>query len=151
MKTLSRAGFFVLITVLSSGCRCGYLNDASGDFIDTITEPRLSLDRWYRPELDLTRIGKPDWCRSPFNRLLCRDKCSGSCGNSCRSQCGCPAESGCGDCGCNQVSHTEGDQGDEHEAKQILSTENQNSESTPQSLFEEIPPPQEDDQELLTP
>ena len=109
MRFLSAAGIGLLFAVLATGCRHGGLDNASGDLIDTLTERRLSLEFLYRPGLDLTRIGKPDSCRSPLNWLLCRDKCCGTCGNSCQSGC-CQSAASCAqsttDCChsvCNQV------------------------------------------------
>lgn len=160
MKCLFVAGIGILFTVLSSGCRCGCLENTSGNLIDTLTERKISLDCLYRPELDLTRIGKPDWCRSPLNRLLCRDKCSGSCGNSCRSH-SCQAHASCNQegsqcnhctTGCNPSNSTQERSAENKPADKAPIRESLNKnkfETSSETFFEEIPPPPEDlDREL---
>ena len=144
MRFLSAAGFGLMFAVLSTGCRCGGLENASGDLIDTLTERRLSLEFLYKPGLDLTRIGKPDWCRSPLNRLLCRDKCCGSCDNSCRSGC-CQSASSCAqsttDCchsACHQVCTAENVTG---KSVPVLQSRWENKTvPTSEASFEELPP-----------
>ncbi|MGH7199376.1 MAG: hypothetical protein ACREJB_02155, partial [Planctomycetaceae bacterium] len=42
---------------------------------DDISDTEFYAEVFYHPELDLTRIGKPDWCRCPINRALCRGPC----------------------------------------------------------------------------
>ena len=147
MRILSAAGFGLLFAVLSTGCRCGSLDNASGDLIDILTERRLSLEFLYKPELDLTRIGKPDWCRSPLNRLLCRDQCCGSCGNSCQSGC-CQSAFSCAQSttGCyhsayNQVGPAESVP--EKSVPVLQSTWENNVVPTSEASFEELPPPEE--------
>ena len=147
MRFLSAAGLGLLFVVLSSGCRCGGLDNASGDLIDTLTERRLSLEFLYKPGLDLSRIGKPDWCRSPLTRLLCRDKCRNSCGNSCRSGC-CQATASCAqsatdccDSACNQVHTVEGIT--EKNVPVLQSTWENKTVPTSEASFEKLPSPEE--------
>jgi hypothetical protein len=68
-----------IVAGLLTGCQCCSLSEPYADLIDNVSDQKLTLDALYNPELDLQRIGKPDWCRSPLNRWLCRgrDCCSG--------------------------------------------------------------------------
>jgi hypothetical protein len=154
MRFLSAAGFGLLLAVLSSGCRCGWLDNASGDLIDTLTERRLTWDCLYKPELDLSRIGKPDWCRSPLNRLLCRDKCCGTCGNSYQSGCchsavaGCQSTTGCCNAAYNQDVPTESVT--EASVPVLQSTWENETVPTSEASFEELPPPEKRETEQAT-
>ena len=145
MRLLSASGFCLLFAVLSAGCRCGCLESASGDFIDSLSERRLSLEFVYKPGLDLTRIGKPDWCRSSLNQLFCRDTCCGSCGNSCRSGC-CQLAAACAqsttDC-CRSACHSGLHSTKRHrESVPVLqSTWENKTVRTSASSFEELPHP----------
>ena len=151
MRFLSAAGFGLLFAVLSTGCRCGGLDNASGDFIDTLTERKLSLEFLYNPGLDLTRISKPDWCRSPLNRLLCRDKCCGGGCNSYRSGC-CQSTAACAqpttDCcqsACRQVCTAECVT--EKSVPVLQSTWENKTVPTSEASLEELPPPDENKKE----
>ena len=147
MRFLSAAGLGLLFAVLSTGCRCGCLENASGDLIDTLTERRLTLEFLYKPGLDLTRIGKPDWCRSPLNRLLRREKCCGTCGSSCQSGCCHSAAScaqsttGCCHSACNQVWKAESVT--EKSVPVLQSAWENKTVPTSEVSFEELPSPEE--------
>jgi len=67
------------VALFLTGCQCCRLSEPYADLIDDISDRPVTLDALYNPELDLQRIGKPDWCRSRLNRWLCRgrDCCSG--------------------------------------------------------------------------
>jgi hypothetical protein len=154
MRLLSAAGLGLLFAVLSVGCRSGGLENSSGDLIDTLTERRLSLDFLYKPGLDLTRIGKPDWCRSPLNRLLRRDKCCGSCSNSSQSFCCQSAASyaqsttDCCRSACNQVCTADGVT--ESNVPVLQSTWDNKTVPTSEASFEELPSPEEKKTEQAT-
>ena len=142
MRFLSAAGFGLLFIVLSSGCRCGGLENASGDLIDTLSERRLSLEFLYKPGLDLSRIGKPDWCRSPLTRLLCRDKCCSSCGNSCRSS-GCQSAASCSQsCGSARNQVCTADCIVEKNVSVVQSIWKNKKDPTSETFFEELPSPE---------
>lgn len=64
---LAAAGF--------SGCQCCRLFDHYADAVDCVATHETALDALYHPGLDLTRIGRPDWCQCGFNRALCRCTC----------------------------------------------------------------------------
>jgi len=68
-----------MLAGLLTGCQCCSLSEPYADLIDNVSDQKITLDALYNPELDLQRIGKPDWCRSPLNRWLCRNRdcCSG--------------------------------------------------------------------------
>ncbi len=57
------------------GCQCAPLTGHYADAVDHIADHELALDGLYHPGLDLTRIGRSDWCRCGINRSLCRCAC----------------------------------------------------------------------------
>ncbi|MCH8830066.1 MAG: hypothetical protein IID45_10870 [Planctomycetes bacterium] len=59
----------------TAGCQCCGLTERYADLIDDVADYSPKFDRFYHAECDLNRIGKPDWCRSRFNRMLCRRAC----------------------------------------------------------------------------
>jgi len=59
-----------------SGCQCSCLFDHYADEIDYIATDEGHFDVLYCPCLDLTRIGRPDWCQCGFNRVLCPCACA---------------------------------------------------------------------------
>lgn len=71
---------FVLAGLLLAGglcgCQCCSLFDHYADTIDCIATKECNFDRFYCPCLDLTRIGRPDWCQCGFNRALCPCACA---------------------------------------------------------------------------
>jgi len=83
---------FVFATALlgvAGGCNCCCLMDRYGDHVDDIGQCHPELDCLYHPAYDLSRIGMPDWCACPINRIL------GGCACDCQ-ECCCPI---CGRCG----------------------------------------------------
>ena len=60
---------------LLSGCQCGPLYEGYAGFVDGVSDQLPLLERLYVPQLDISRIGQPDWCRSPINRLLAPCEC----------------------------------------------------------------------------
>ena len=62
------------MTLASTGCTvCRWTTDCCGDVIDDISDHECELDCLYHPSLDVSRIGKPDWCQCPINSCLdCR-------------------------------------------------------------------------------
>jgi hypothetical protein len=77
-----RAAFVCIVLIqliiVSSGCQCFKASNLYYNLIDDVSDTQVYADRFYYPTLDLTRIGKPDWCRSPINRWWCK------CCNDCR-------------------------------------------------------------------
>ena len=67
------------LLALASGCQCCPTAECYYQKIDCIADSELELDWLYFPELDVSRIGKPDWCRCPVNRLLCCCACRPEC------------------------------------------------------------------------
>ncbi len=57
------------------GCQCAPLTNHYADAVDHIADHELALDGLYHPGLDLTRIGRSDWCRCGINRAFCRCAC----------------------------------------------------------------------------
>ena len=76
-----RAAFVCIVLaqpiLFCSGCQCFRASNLYYNMIDDVSDTQLYADRFYRPTWDLTRIGKPDWCRSRFNRWW--SKCSSDC------------------------------------------------------------------------
>lgn len=71
-----RAAFVCIVLIqliiVSSGCQCFKSSNLYYNLIDDVSDSEVYVDRFYRPTLDLTRIGKPDWCQSRFNRWWCK-------------------------------------------------------------------------------
>lgn len=65
----------LVLLAAGAGCQCHPFTHHYGDFIDDISDTEFYAEVFYHPELDLTRIGKPDWCRCPINRALCHGPC----------------------------------------------------------------------------
>ena len=63
--------------VLLSGCQCGPLYEGYARFVDGVSDQLPLVERFYIPQLDISRIGQPDWCQSPINRLLAPCECRG--------------------------------------------------------------------------
>ena len=59
----------------ASGCHCGPVYTPYANLIDDLSDRPMHLDSLYTPELDLSRIGHPDWCCWGLNRLLARCEC----------------------------------------------------------------------------
>ena len=70
-----RAAFVCIVMIqpliVSSGCQCFKASNRYYNLIDDVSDTQIYADRFYRPTWDLTRIGKPDWCQSRFNRWWC--------------------------------------------------------------------------------
>lgn len=77
MKTRWISITAALITMIS-GCQCCPLFDHYANVVDDVNDTHVYFDRLYNPKLDITRMGKPDWC-SPFNRHFCRRCCIYGC------------------------------------------------------------------------
>lgn len=71
----------LLLVILSlfaagaAGCQCCALTERYQDHIDDISDHEGNFERFYSPCLDLTRIGRPDWCSCSVNRWLCPCGC----------------------------------------------------------------------------
>jgi hypothetical protein len=63
----------------SVGCQCCQLTESLGDVVDAITVTEWAADPWYHPGLDLTRIGRRDWCECGINSWLCPCRCDTKC------------------------------------------------------------------------
>lgn len=64
--TALRTGLLVCLMSLGlCGCKFGKLTNCYIDDVDCVNDASVVyLDRWYSPAFDLTRAGKPDWCRT---------------------------------------------------------------------------------------
>lgn len=61
----------------STGCEvCRWKQDCWADVIDDVSDHECELDCLYCPELDISRMGKPDWCQCPINAWLDWRQCS---------------------------------------------------------------------------
>lgn len=65
----------LVVAAFGTGCQCSPLYESYNDLIDDVADVDPELDPLYCPQLDLTRIGHPDWCQSPVNRALCARAC----------------------------------------------------------------------------
>lgn len=101
MKTVSGIFGALLLVLSAAGCQCCGVTERYADLIDDVSDCKPTLDRFYHAELDLNRIGKPDWCRSRINRALCPCRCVETCGcghHPCGGgECRCPAPCLCGE------------------------------------------------------
>jgi len=70
-------GSALLSVVFVAGCHCSPLFEPYAGFIDTVGEQLPLLEPFYVPQLDLSRMGFPDWCQSPVNRFLAPCECRG--------------------------------------------------------------------------
>lgn len=93
-----------LVMLLSAvGCQCCGVTERYCDLVDDVSDCKPNLDRFYRAEFDLNRIGKPDWCQSRINRAICPCSCQSQCGcghhhpcNASGGACNCPTPCLCG-------------------------------------------------------
>ncbi|GAB4145260.1 MAG: hypothetical protein Tsb009_17340 [Planctomycetaceae bacterium] len=83
MKTILAVALGLCVLGGSLGCQCCKWTERYADLVDDVSDRKPNLDRFYRPEWDLNRIGKPDWCRSKWNRWWCGEACcaDSSCGH----------------------------------------------------------------------
>ena len=65
----------LVAVVCLSGCQCGPLYEGYAGFVDSVSDQLPLLERFYVPQLDISRIGQPNWCQSPINRLLAPCEC----------------------------------------------------------------------------
>jgi hypothetical protein len=75
MKNLAVIGVGLAWLVAGGGCQCCHVFEPYADVIDHVSDHEHSLECLYHPAFDLNRIGKPDWCTCPLNRLLCHRAC----------------------------------------------------------------------------
>jgi hypothetical protein len=71
------ARFALLGLILASsltGCRCCSLLNPYANAIDDISDTHVYFDHWYKPQWDISRAGKPDWC-GPVNQRMCPNIC----------------------------------------------------------------------------
>lgn len=65
----------IVLAALLAGCQCCGLTERYADHIDDIADWEPDVSCIYTPCLDLTRIGKPDWCACGLNRWWCVRGC----------------------------------------------------------------------------
>jgi hypothetical protein len=75
MESLIRGLGIALIIGGVCGCQCCRMTDHYADAVDCIATHETELDALYHPGLDLTRIGRADWCQCRINRALCPCAC----------------------------------------------------------------------------
>ena len=74
---LTAAMLLLLVSLAGqSGCQCCALTNHYACLIDRISDHEHTKERFYHPELDLNRIGRPDWCQCRVNRVLCGCACN---------------------------------------------------------------------------
>ncbi len=80
MARIARS-LFLLAGAALAGCQCCACTEHYGDVVDLISSRECQAEVFYHPGLDLTRIGRRDWCECSFNRWLCPCRCE-QCGQS---------------------------------------------------------------------
>jgi hypothetical protein len=53
------------------------------DVVDLISSRECHSEIFYHPGLDLTRIGRRDWCQCGINRWFCPCRCDRYCPSDC--------------------------------------------------------------------
>jgi hypothetical protein len=76
LPTTHWIAFAGLAMLFASGCQCCPLFDHYANAVDDVSDTHLYFDNVYNPRFDITRMGKPDWAASPFNRFFCRRCCT---------------------------------------------------------------------------
>jgi hypothetical protein len=70
----------LLLSALAlAGCQCCQLTEHLGDVADAVSAHQCAADGLYHPGLDLTRIGRRDWCQCGFNSWICPCRCDLAC------------------------------------------------------------------------
>ena len=59
-----------------AGCQCCACTESFGDLTDQISSRECQGEVLYHPGLDLTRIGRRDWCQCGINSWLCPCRCN---------------------------------------------------------------------------
>ncbi len=76
MRRGAYAGLCALMLCCATGCQCCFLFEPYAQAVDEVATCPCNLDCLYIPALDLTRIGRRDWCECPVNRLMCGCRCN---------------------------------------------------------------------------
>ena len=75
MRRIAYLAITACVLVMGSGCTvCHYISEKWADCVDDFQRHHsLTYDHLYHPWMDVSRIGKPDWCECRVNRFLdCR-------------------------------------------------------------------------------
>ena len=73
----------VLAGAALGGCQCCSCTEHLGDVADLISSRECNGEIFYHPGLDLTRIGRRDWCECDINQWLCPCRCDRYCPDEC--------------------------------------------------------------------
>lgn len=73
----------LLGVILLAGCQCCTCTEPYGDVVDLISSREFQGENFYHPGLDLTRIGRRDWCQCGINHWLCPCRCDRYCPSEC--------------------------------------------------------------------
>lgn len=90
MRRICCLGILSVLMVVGSGCQCSNVRDRYGDVVDDVTDVDLNMEWAYKPKWDLNLVGRPEWCSSRLNRLICPKcwkKCQGC--EQCQGEAGC--------------------------------------------------------------
>ncbi|MBX3444869.1 MAG: hypothetical protein KF774_20885 [Planctomyces sp.] len=79
MARIISAGFLLATALGLSGCQCCQVTEALADVADAVSAHECAADDLYHPGLDLTRIGRRDWCECGINHWLCPCRCDTVC------------------------------------------------------------------------
>lgn len=68
----------LLLALSLAGCQCCQCTETIGDVVDAVSAHQCAADGLYCAGLDLTRIGRRDWCQCGIN-WLCPCRCNQYC------------------------------------------------------------------------
>jgi hypothetical protein len=83
MATRLRGVLGLLVGFAMAGCQCCECTERLADLTDRISSRECAAEVFYHPGLDLTRIGRRDWCECPINHWLCPCRCDRYCQGTC--------------------------------------------------------------------
>ncbi len=83
MARIARS-MLLLAGLALAGCQCCACTEPYGDVVDLISSRECEAEVLYHPGLDLTRIGRRDWCECGINRWFCPCRCDRYCPSDCR-------------------------------------------------------------------
>ena len=84
----------LLLLLFATGCQCGTVSECWSTKVEKLVCHVPRFDKFYKPEHDITRMGQPDWCCSPKNRMLFGCACEKNCGTCESCDGGCNNNSG---------------------------------------------------------
>ncbi|WP_145030673.1 hypothetical protein [Caulifigura coniformis] len=78
MRRIART-LMICAGVATAGCQCCGCTEPIADLADKVSSRECEGEIFYSPGLDLTRIGRRDWCQCGINHWLCPCRCDQYC------------------------------------------------------------------------